>query len=96
MKSKLYMIVFSMMPPQARVHAYVKLSNPMASHHEGGGFTVTKETGNCWFLETYPDGMPRQYRKADEYRVVNNRNGIYMFGRDSEKLVEEWNKAALA
>ncbi len=95
---KLFMIVFSTLKPlEARVYSYVGKTNKSgSSHYTADGFAVVKETSNCWFLDEYPGGMPRQYRKTEEYKLVNNKNGIYMFGRDAEKLIKEWNKAAIA
>ena len=66
------------------------------THYHADGFPISRETNNCWMLDTYPEGLPKQYRKADEYRVMNNNSGIYMFGRDPEKLINEWNSAAAA
>ena len=95
---KLYLIVFgTSLPKGAAVRSYMEPSKRLKlTHYHSDGFPVSKETNNCWMLDTYPDGLPKQYRKADEYRVMNNNSGIYMFGRDPEKLINEWNSVAVA
>ena len=95
---KLFFVVFSTVNPYgAEVRSYLEAASmPSSKHFRSDGFSVVKETNNRWILETYPEGMPRQYRKADEYRVLNNNSGIYMFGRDPEKLISAWNSAAAA
>lgn len=60
------------------------------------GFDILRETSNCWYLDDPPHGLPERYRKADEYILGNNKFGIYIFGRDSQKVIEEWNKATSA
>lgn len=60
------------------------------------GFAVLRETPNCWYLDDPPKGMPERYRKADEYLLQNNKFGIYIFGRDRFKLIDEWNHATCA
>ena len=95
---KLYLIVFSTLVPNgAKVHSYLeRTTQTEASHIRADGFPVVRESLNCWVLESFPEGMPTRYRKADEYRVLNNESGIYMFGRDPDRLVREWNSAAAA
>lgn len=95
---KLFMIIFNtIIRPEAQVYSYVEDSGQLKPRHlRSDGFQVSRETSNCWFLDHFPEGMPKQYRKADEYRVINNSSGIYMFGRDSEKLMEEWNRVVVA
>lgn len=63
---------------------------------QGRGFPVHHESANCWYLDSPPHGLPERYRKADEYRLLNNKHGIYIFGTDSFRLVAEWNKATSA
>ena len=63
---------------------------------EGNGISILRETPNCWYLNATPHGLPERYRKSEEYKLLNNRFGIYMFGRDSAELVEEWNKCTVA
>lgn len=95
---KLFMIVFSTVKPsEAQVFSYVD-SKYIASirNYQADGFSVVRETGHCWYLEDYPEGLPKQYRKAEEYQLISNSKGIYMFGRDSERLIREWNSLAVA
>lgn len=63
---------------------------------DGSGLAVCRETPNCWYLSSPPPGLPERYRKLDEYTLLNNKNAIYMFGRDSFRLVNEWNKMTMA
>ncbi len=95
---KLFLIVFStVIPAKARVNSYIEgKARTRSEHYCSDGFLISRETHNCWQLDKYPEGMPKQYRKAEEYKVLNNSKGIYMFGRDPEKLVEEWNIAVVA
>ena len=90
---KLYLIVFSTVNA-AQVFSYVE--NVNAVHYHSDGFEVTNETRHRWAIDNPPAGMPKVYRKTDEYRVMNNGSGIYMFGRDPERLVDAWNTAVVA
>ncbi|MBR4655661.1 MAG: hypothetical protein IKO68_03595 [Oscillospiraceae bacterium] len=87
---KLFIIVFSMVKPyEVNVASYVEVTmKDRLKHYSADGFPVVKETGRCWFLEKHPDGLPKQYRKSDEYKVIGNGKSIYMFGRDSKHWFE--------
>lgn len=95
---KLFIIFFNTIKSaRSQVYSYVDSSmHSKVKHYSGDGFTIVKETNNCWFLDNYPEGMPKQYRKAEEYKLVNNSNGIYMFGIDCKKLINEWSKVSAA
>ena len=95
---KLYLIVFSTLVPNgAKVHSSLeRTTQTEASHIRADGFPVVRESVNCRVPESFPEGMPTRYRKADKYKVLNNKSGIYMFGRDPARLVREWNSAAVA
>lgn len=60
---------------------------------QGDGLSLQRETVNCWYLESPPHGLPERYRKTDEYKLLNNKHAVYIFGRDSTRLVTEWNTA---
>lgn len=60
---------------------------------KGGGIPILRETPNCWYVERPPHGLPERFRKAEEYKLLNNRFGIYMFGRDSKALAKMWNES---
>ena len=53
---------------------------------EGGGGPLLRETPNCWYVSDPPQGLPERFRKSEEYKLLNNRFGIYMFVRDSMEL----------
>ena len=63
---------------------------------ESSGIPILRETPNCWYVNSPPHGLPERYRKTEEYKLLNNRFGIYMFGRDGVKLTEAWNKSTSA
>lgn len=58
---------------------------------DGGGISILRETPNCWYVSNPPHGLPERFRKSEDYKLVNNKFGMYMFGRDSVKLAETWN-----
>ena len=60
---------------------------------KGGGILILRETPNCWYVESLPHGLPERFRKAEEYKLLGNRFGIYMFGRDSKALARVWNES---
>lgn len=60
---------------------------------ESSGIPVLRETMNCWYIAGPPHGLPERFRKAEEYKLLNNKFGIYIFGRDSVKLAKEWNSS---
>ena len=59
----------------------------------GNGMPVVRETGNCWYIDDPPKGLPVRYRKAEEYRLITNHFGVYMFGSDAYELITAWNRA---
>ena len=75
------------------VQSYLPAHNRYAPHYTGDGFPLTRETGNCWYVEQAPDGLPTRYRKADEYKLIGNGEGLYMFGSDSHLLLDRWAEA---
>lgn len=94
---KLYMIVFGTAGAEgAQVRSYVDGPKSKLAHYDADGFQIVKETNSCWFLDEYPEGMPKQYRKSEEYKMVNNSHAIYMYGLDAKKLIAEWNRASKA
>ena len=63
---------------------------------EGSGISILRETPNCWYLSCPPHGLPVRYRKTEEYKLLSNKFGIYMFGRDSTELTVVWNTSTSA
>ncbi len=89
--SSIYLIILY---AKGREKAYLK-TFPGKESGKMSGFTVDRETGNCWYTPAPPEGLPNRYRKADEYELINNGSGVYMFGTDEGELKKRWN-AALA
>lgn len=57
------------------------------------GVPILRETPNCWYVSEQPHGLRERYRKAEEYKLLNNRFGIYMYGTDNDMLIKEWNNS---
>ena len=94
---KLYIVLLSTGSNEIpQVKSYTGQADAGISHYSGEGFDVIKETENCWYLGNLPHGLPERYRKADEYKMISNGRGIYMFGEHAGLLIEKWNQNTAA
>ena len=91
---KLYVIrIQTTKTDKPKVQSFLSEQNKYATHYTGDGFPLGRETGNCWYIDNAPAWLPSRYRKAEEYRLIGNSEGVYMFGRNSMLLLDRWNKA---
>ncbi|MBQ9360681.1 MAG: hypothetical protein IJT96_06565 [Lachnospiraceae bacterium] len=56
------------------------------------GFDISYETKNCQYIENPPSGLPTRYRKTEDYKLISNKTGVYMFGNDASQLMTAWNE----
>lgn len=75
------------------IRSYMDVSAP---HRVASAQLISRETGNCWYIDKPPKGLPVRYRKADEYTLISNHFGVYMFGSNSGQLIVAWNQALCA
>ncbi len=91
---KLHIIMLSTDRSAApELRSYIDCERP---HRMTGAQRISRETGNCWYIDTPPKGLPERYRKAEEYTLISNQSGVYMFGSDPGQLVAAWNLALCA
>ena len=91
---KLHMIILK--TESGKTPSMVSCMDSDSSHRIGDGISVVRETGNCWYIDDPPKGLPVRYRKAEEYRLITNHFGVYMFGSDAFELIKAWNHALCA
>ncbi|MBR1855253.1 MAG: hypothetical protein IJ794_19280 [Lachnospiraceae bacterium] len=91
---KLYIIFFSTVHGDApQIYSYTGKADGQVASNPGEGLDIVRNTTNCWYIGDIPKGLPERYRKSEEYKLLNNSSGIYMYGREAGLLIDEWNRA---